>query len=792
MNQLLLLRHFATEGNALFQTLLCFFIVIVASDSSGNDPDLEAQTPVAAKPTETQPAGHSYHGEYLNDGPRQAAYLMRGTGEIYFPVTTANDQTRAFVEQGIGQLHGFWFLEAERSFRHAAALDPDCAMAYWGAALATKKVEKRAKGFIAEAVARKDSCTKREQMYIDALDAYLNFQVEKDVDKSESHEDAKSSEGKKEKRAAAYTDALEAIALEFPEDVEAKAFLALQLYDNKGVLKNPSFLAVDGLLDKIFASQPMHPAHHYRIHWWDYKRPELALQSAALCGPAAPAIAHMWHMPGHIYSRLKRYPDAIWQQEASARVDHAHMMRDRLLPDQIHNFAHNNEWLIRNFNHVGSVSMAIDLAKNMIELPQHPRYNTLDKRGSAKFGRQRLMETLERFEMWQQAYQLCQSPYLEATGKEREQWKRLRLLGAASFMSDRVQAGDEVLSELRSQIECLQQQQQAAAEEAEQRASEKDVDKARRAVDDRIKELQQSVAYVSAFKAVAEQDFDRAADLAGDSGSLLSPLWKARVDLRCGQPHKAIKEVEKEVKKAKNEILPLACLVELLFAAGELERCRKVFTELQAVSPFFDEVSPLAHRISEIAQQLDVKDPWRGEWVISDDIGERPALDELGPFRWSPNAAACWKLIDSEDRVHTLDDYAGQPLVLIFYLGAGCLHCTEQLQAFAPLFDKFEAEGIKVLAISTETDSELRLAVDRYDEPFPFPLLSNGDLSVFRDYRCYDDFESQPLHGTFLIDGKGDVRWQDIGYEPFMKPNFLLQESLRLLSFPGTCVPTGP
>ena len=45
----------------------------------------------------------------------------------------------------------------------------------------------------------------------------------------------------------------------------------------------------------------------------------------------------MWHMPGHILSRLKRYHDAAWQQEASARVDHAHMMRDRVMPDRIHN-----------------------------------------------------------------------------------------------------------------------------------------------------------------------------------------------------------------------------------------------------------------------------------------------------------------------------------------------------------------------------------------------------------------------------------------------------------------------
>ena len=96
---------------------------------------------------------------------------------------------------------------------------------------------------------------------------------------------------------------------------------------NVVVLKITSRYAVDALLGQVFAEQPMHPAHHYRIHLWDSQRPENALQSAALCGPSMPAVAHMWHMPGHIYSKLHRYADAAWQQEASARVDHAHMNR---------------------------------------------------------------------------------------------------------------------------------------------------------------------------------------------------------------------------------------------------------------------------------------------------------------------------------------------------------------------------------------------------------------------------------------------------------------------------------
>ena len=67
---------------------------------------------------------------------------------------------------------------------------------------------------------------------------------------------------------------------------------------------------------------------------------------------------------------------------------------------------------------------------------------------------------------------------------------------------------------------------------------------------------------------------------------------------------------------------------------------------------------------------------------------------------------------------------------------------------------------------------------------FPFPLVSDAELRIFKAYRVFDDFENQPLHGTFLIDRDGLVRWQDISYEPFSEVDFLLKEAKRLLRLP--------
>ena len=110
------------------------------------------------------------------------------------------------------------------------------------------------------------------------------------------------------------------------------------MWENKSELKNVDNKEINALIDSILKIDPTHPALHYKIPSAGPVDPSRALPAAAMCGNAAPGIAHMWHMPGHIYSDLKRYDDAAWQQEASARVDHAYMIRDRVMPYEIHNY----------------------------------------------------------------------------------------------------------------------------------------------------------------------------------------------------------------------------------------------------------------------------------------------------------------------------------------------------------------------------------------------------------------------------------------------------------------------
>src|SRR5262249_5376904 len=273
--------------------------------------------------------GHSVHGEPFNEGPRQAAYLMAGMGKSRFAVTTKQPGAQAFIDQGVAQLHSFFYFEAERSFRQAAKLDPTCAMAYWGMAMAKVNNSRRAREFLKEARKRAGgpAISWREQLYLEALEAYY-----KGGDNARN-------------RQQELLRGLETIVQDFPDDIEARAWMVMVAWQAGGSAI-ASRQALDIVLDTVLQAEPMHPgAHHYRIHLWDGAKPIRAEKSAALYARAAPGIAHAWHMPGHTYTGLKRYVDAAYQQEGSARVDHAYMFRDRVMPFEIHNYAHNNQWL---------------------------------------------------------------------------------------------------------------------------------------------------------------------------------------------------------------------------------------------------------------------------------------------------------------------------------------------------------------------------------------------------------------------------------------------------------------
>ena len=752
-------------------------VFLLASPTIVRAAEPAAPAPAAASEAQAR-AGHSLHGEVFNEGPRQRAYLMHTTGNVSLVITTKSPEAQEFFNQGLGQLHGFWYFEAERSFRQAAALDADCAMAYWGMAMANRENAKRGKSFVAEAVKRKASASPREQAWIDALASYFDDQKQQD-DKQRRRD---------------YVKALERIIHQYPDEIEAKAFLGLQIWQNSGVgMTIESHEAVDALLREVHAANPMHPAHHYRIHLWDNEKPDRALKSASLCGQSAPGIAHMWHMPGHTYTKVKRYVDAVWQQEASARVDHAHMMRDRVLPDQIHNYAHNNDWLVENLGFIGRVRDAIELAKNLVELPRHPKYNTLARGGSGRMGRNRLLQLLAQYELHDELLALAKTHYLEPTDLREEEVKRLRALGAAYLVKGDLEQGKAQIAALTDLLAKQKADQQAAgaAAEAKAREEKKPDDQIAKAKADalaghngRIETIESALHELQGYWALAGSDFAGAIQHF-EKAQGMGKEALSRAYLRAGDKAKAEQAAKEAVEQGLNRVYPLANYVEILQQVGKPAEATEAFKKLQAISGSIDMQAPIFQRLTALAPQLGLPAEWKQPLKPAEDVGERPALDSLGPFRWAPSPAAEWSLANAAGEQVSLAQFRGKPVVVIYYLGFGCLHCVEQLKAFAPLKQAYAEAGISLVGVSSESMELLKAGLAKQaaagETLLPIPLVSNEDLSIFKQYRCFDDFENLPLHGTFLIDADGLVRWQDISYEPFTDAKFLLEESKRLL-----------
>ena len=338
----------------------------------------------AAALSSAQPAlsvlqGHSMQGQPFDVGPRGKPWVIEGIGDAHFPISTRNPEVQKWFDQGNALLHSFWYYEAERSFRWCLKLEPDNPMVYWGLARSTSG--DRAKDFVREAVKRKDRATPREKLYIEAMAASLL--PDPLAEKPDSREMARESR-----------KILETLCVKYPDDMEARALLAL------GNMGNDRY-GTELMIREILAKQPDHPgAHHYRIHNWDYNQPEQALESCRRYTELVPGIGHAQHMPGHIYSIIGMWNEAAIAMDAATRVEKRYMQQSLTFPFNNWNYPHNMRYLCYIQEQLGMVNAALAGAKELSATPRDPVDNadgpyTAQSAGKASMGR-----ALMRFERW--------------------------------------------------------------------------------------------------------------------------------------------------------------------------------------------------------------------------------------------------------------------------------------------------------------------------------------------------------------------------------------------------------
>ena len=128
-----------------------------------------------------------------------------------------------------------------------------------------------------------------------------------------------------------------------------------------------------------------------------------------------------------------------------------------------------------------------------------------------------------------------------------------------------------------------------------------------------------------------------------------------------------------------------------------------------------------------------------------------------------------------------MQSHTGRNVLVIFFLGGKCAHCMQQLEQFGKEFEALKRLDVDTVAISTDAlDAARSLKNNKDGIKFPMPFLADPKLELFKRYQAFDDFENQPLHGTFLIDSQGNVRFQRISADPFLDVDFIKAEAARI------------
>lgn len=292
--------------------------------------------------------------------------LMQGIGNASLKITTSSDAAQAYFNQGLRLLHDFWDFEAYRAFKEAARLDPSAAMAYWGEFEALNMhgpLMDDGRAALEKAKALADKVSDHERFYIRAAE----------------HE----ARGNKPDEKSAYQHEMEALIDQYPDDVDARALLALGVmsgYDSEGHPREGELYSQSILLNLLATHPDNAAANHYWIHAMeDSSRPELALHSADILGSMAPNSGHMVHMPGHIYWRVGDYEKARQSFSDSVRVDEAYMAAQGIKPEEDWNYPHDLAYLIAACAEAGRYREGLEWAKKLRDMPMP------QEMGSARF-----------------------------------------------------------------------------------------------------------------------------------------------------------------------------------------------------------------------------------------------------------------------------------------------------------------------------------------------------------------------------------------------------------------------
>lgn len=269
--------------------------------------------------------------QHHGSGGTKALELHPNLGNYHHPITTKNPEAQTYFDQGLTLLYGFNHDEAARYFRHAAELDPDAAMPYWGLALSigpnyndAAVDENRAMATyeaVQKALERAPKASVREQDYVRALaKRYPSPKARSDWKRFHLE----------------YSNAMRKMVNKYPDDLDAATMFAESLMmlrpwqlwtlDGKPA---PGTLELVAVLESVMRRNPDHfGANHLYIHAVEASpNLERAIPSAMRLMTLVPGAGHLVHMPGHIFLQTGDYELAAKTNINAAAADKAFVQR---------------------------------------------------------------------------------------------------------------------------------------------------------------------------------------------------------------------------------------------------------------------------------------------------------------------------------------------------------------------------------------------------------------------------------------------------------------------------------
>ena len=260
---------------------------------------------------------------------KAGAPLLNGLGSHSFTISSKVEGVQEYFNQGLIMAFAFNHAESIRSFKAAQKLDPNCAICFWGEALALgPNINVTSDGKAIMSPQDRLDAFERTNKAI----ALIEFASPKEKDfiltlKSRYNGDVNSSRVPLD---IAYAEAMEALSSKYSDDTDAASLYAEALmntmpwnYWAEDGNPKPDTIKVINTIESVLDKDPNHPlAIHLYIHAVEASSdPGRAEEAADRLADLVPGAGHLVHMPSHIYWRVGRYEDASLANIAAAKVD---------------------------------------------------------------------------------------------------------------------------------------------------------------------------------------------------------------------------------------------------------------------------------------------------------------------------------------------------------------------------------------------------------------------------------------------------------------------------------------